>query len=214
MKKLLVAISITILSFNFLKAQEKGDIELGGNIGVNFSNVTLGRNTFNNSNLSTDHTTGFNIALTGEYYFSDRWGIKTKLIYDQKGWGNGFLDNYDTGERVISDYELSYFTIPVLANWHFGSNRNWYLNFGLYAGFLIDVNLKDISTNIELMESFETTDIGLALGIGYKFQISENTRLFFEFDGQSGFNSINKENNGENITNSRSSINFGALFFL
>ncbi len=64
------------------------------------------------------------------------------------------------------------------------------------------------------MENFETTDIGLALGIGYKFQISENTRLFFEFDGQSGFNSINKENNGENITNSRSSINFGALFFL
>lgn len=28
------------------------------------------------------------------------------------------------------------------------------------------------------MENFETTDIGLALGIGYKFQISENTRLF------------------------------------
>ena len=214
MKKLLIATSIAIVSINFLKAQEKGDVELGGNFGVNFSNLELGRNDFNYSESRIIHTIGFNIAFTGEYYFSDRWGIKTKLIYDQKGWGNGFIDNYDTGERFITDFELNYCTIPVLANWHFDPNRNWYLNFGLYVGFLIDVNLKDISNKNELMEIFETTGIGLAFGIGYKFQVSENIHLFFEFDGQSGFNSIYKENNGENITNNRSSFNFGVLFSL
>ncbi len=204
MKKLLIAIIISVLSIN-VYSQDTGDFELGGNLGVNFSNVgTQGE--------TTDITTSFNVAASGEYYFSDRWGLKTKLIFDQKGWGNGFFID-QLGRRSTSDYKMSYLTIPIMANWHFGSNRNWYLNFGIYAGFLLDVQLTDVSTNEDLSEAFNDADFGLALGIGYKFEVSENAKLFIELDGQNGFKTISKDSNSS-VLNNRSALNFGVLFSL
>lgn len=203
MKKLLCIIILTLASLSNISAQDKGDFELGANVGVNFSRVNA------SNNASTNNTTGFNFAAIGEYYFSDTWGIKAKLIYDKKGWGDGFLNDIDTGETVTTDFTLSYLTIPVMANWHFGSTKKWYLNFGLYAGFLLDAKAakKDVSTIIE------STDIGLALGIGYKFPIDDNTKLFVELDGQGGLTNVfSKTLDGSSIRNSRNSINFGVLF--
>ncbi|MDG1057558.1 MAG: hypothetical protein P8O83_07495, partial [Flavobacteriaceae bacterium] len=62
------------------------------------------------------------------------------------------------------------------------------------------------------------TDFGFAFGIGYKFKINDNIKLYIEFDGQSGFSDIFEENSGDlirtisTIRNVRSSFNIGALF--
>ena len=117
MKKILFTAAIAVLSFNIINAQlDKGDFELGFGVGVNFSNVAVGGDA---ENASESRTT-FNIGVSGEYYFSDRWGIKTKLIYDQKGWSNGFVFNEVTLEQTTKDFQLGYLTIPLMANWHFG----------------------------------------------------------------------------------------------
>lgn len=205
MKKLLFITTLALANFLNVVAQEEGDFELGAHVGVNFSRVSAG------NNATTNGTTGFNFAATGEYYFSEEWGIKAKLIYDQKGWGDGFLRNLDTGKEVIADYKLSYLTVPVMANWHFGSTAKWYLNFGVYFGFLMDAKAgeQDVKTFIE------NTDIGLALGVGYKFPIDDNTKLFIELDGQGGFTSIfAKTENNVSLRNTRSALNFGVLFDL
>ncbi len=208
MKKLLLLVTGLGL-FTATVAQEKGDFEVGGNIGVNFSNIVVSGN---NIDDQADSKTGFNIGATGEYYFSDRWGLKAKLIYDQKGWADSFAQNQETGNVVRGDMKVDYLTIPVMANWHFGKQRNWYLNFGFYGAFLLKAEVEGVDTS----EGFNNSDFGLALGIGVKFPVSDNAKLFIEYDGQSGFSNIAGGESDSSITlrNGRSAFNIGVLFDL
>ncbi|WP_055446208.1 porin family protein [Lacinutrix mariniflava] len=209
MKKLLLIASLAIFAVSTVNAQlDKGDFELGAGIGASFSNVTVSGNSEN----STNSLTSINFGASGEYYFSDRWGIKAELNYDQKGWADGFIFNEDTLENTTTDFQLSYLTIPVMANWHFGSTRKWYLNFGPYIGILL--NAEDSRLGMDVKEAFNTTDFGLAFGIGYKFEIADNTKLYIEYDGQSGVSDVFKNNEGDSVTNGRSSFNVGVLFSL
>lgn len=139
-------------------------------------------------------------------------GLKAKLVYDSKGWANGFIDDEENNSSTTTNFKLNYLSIPIMANWHFGSSRNWYLNFGPYVGFLISA--KDSALGMDVKEAFKSTDLGLALGIGCKFRINDNTKLFVEFDGQSGFVDIFEESHLVSVNNARSSLNFGVLFGL
>jgi opacity protein-like surface antigen len=215
MKK--ISILLILLSCNtFVLAQKKDTVEFGANVGLNRSYVS-------NTKGSTDPLMGFNIALLADYYFSDRWSIKGKLIYDQKGWANGFINfeqlyynpQYDPiiYGTIITDFNLDYITIPVMANWHFGKKRNWYLNFGPYVGFLVAA--KDSKLKYTFNEEFQNTDIGLALGIGVKIPVSDKLKIYFEYEEQDGFVDTYKINNtGSAVTNSRGSINVGLNFLM
>lgn len=205
MKKLFI---LGILAFGFTQtttAQKKGDVEFGLNIGYNSSTVSA-----SDSYSESDAGNGFNAGLAADYYFSDRWSIKAKLIYDQKGWNNGYFEN--TMGYYKADYNLNYLTIPVMANWHFGQKRNWYLNFGPYAGFLLSA--KESSHDTDVKDGFSNSDFGLALGIGVKIPISNKLKLSFEYEGQGGFNDIFKENDYSAVRNTRSSFNIGINFLL
>lgn len=210
MKKLLLCAALVFMSIAQLQAQEEGTIELGIGGGLNFATVSdiQGQN-------SAKSRIAFNFGASGEYYFSDRWGIKMKLTYDSKGWGDGFIESIDSFgnfQRLTTDFKLNYLTIPVMANWHFGSTRKWYLNFGGFAGFLLNAEAAENGQDIK--EGINSTDFGFAFGIGYKFEVSDNVKLFIEYDGQSGFTDIFKDNVGDTVRNARSSFNVGALFNL
>jgi len=208
MKKILTIVLFTSLSMFNLNAQSsKGDVELGIGLGFNYSNVVVGSNAEN----ATGSKTGLNVSAVGEYFFSDRWGIKAKLIYDQKGWGDGFFD--DENGSITTDFNLNYITIPVMANWHFGSTRKWYLNFGPYVGILL--NAETEKRGIEVTEAFSSTDFGFAYGIGYKFDVADNAKLYIEWDGQSGFSDVFEiSDSGSSVRNGRGSFNVGVLFNL
>ncbi|EHQ26833.1 porin family protein [Mucilaginibacter paludis] len=204
MKKILstLIIAVTFCTTAFSQTQSKG-IEAGINIGYSSSTAIS-----NNATNST-YKTGFNAGLSAENYFSDRWGLKVKVIYDQKGWKEGYITDYN-GHLVFTDYNLDYVTVPVMANWHFGRTRNWYLNFGPYIGFL--VNAKAPGANLDLKDYINSTDAGLALGIGIKFKIAEKTKLFIDYDAQAGATDIIKNNTGSSISLSRASFNVGLNF--
>lgn len=196
---LLAASSLTAFS------QKKGDVEFGFNTGLNLATVTSGDAT------NLDSRIGFNVGAFGDYYFSDRWSIKAKLTFDQKGWNNGFIATED-GAAYTTDYRFDYLTVPVMANWHFGKKRNWYLNFGPYAGFLISA--KETTLNIDLKDFSQSIDAGLALGIGVKIPIANKIKILLETDGQAGITDILKDNQGVSLKNSRSSFNAGLVFEL
>lgn len=204
MSKNFILTIVCSLAFIFhSKAQSIGDFEFGGNIGANLSNVTTSEGLANSNPLFS-----YQIGLTGEYYFAYSWGVKMKLIYDKKGWADGFLEdeNFNT---MTTDFELNYLTIPVMANWHFGRTKNWYLNFGPYVGFLLSA--QDSESQTDLKDYLNSTDVGLALGIGHKFEINDRTHIFVEYDGQSGLTDIFEENSGSAVRMSRSSFNVGVL---
>jgi hypothetical protein len=186
-------------------AQKRGDVELGVNLGFNKSSVSNDKN-------QSDQGAGFNFAGSVDYYFSNRWSLKGKLIYDQKGWDNDVIQDSNTGYYYPTNFNVNYLTVPVMANWHFGKTRNWYLDFGPYIGFLL--NAKDTHYGTNVTNAFNTTDFGLSLGIGVKIPVSDKIKIFIEMDGQGGATNIIKDNPYSAITNSRSSLNFGMNFLL
>jgi opacity protein-like surface antigen len=211
MKKLFItALFVLGLSSTTFAQQSKGDVEFGFNLGYNFSTVS------NSEGESTDPGSGINLGASADYYFSDRWSIKGKLIYDQKGWNNGFVDysliSNDPVASYRTDFNLNYLTVPVMANWHFGSKRNWYLNFGPYAGFLLSAN--ETARDKDVTDGFNSTDFGLALGIGVKIPVTDKLKISLEYDDQTGFSDVFKISSGSAVRNSRGSFNIGVNFLL
>ena len=190
---LILVLALSPLAFS----QTQGDNEVTATVGYNSSTVTI-------SNLNADYRSGLNIGLGAEHYFSESWGFKTKVLYDQKGWANGFYLNLATA------YQLDYVTVPLLADWHFGRTKNWYLNFGPYVGFLI--NAKLAANGQDVKSFFNSADGGIDVGIGVKFPVAEHTKFFIELNGQGGVADIAKNNSGNTIKNSVSSINIGLNF--
>lgn len=205
MKKLLTLLLIAGFGMTS-QAQEKNSLELGLHVGYNLATVSTSNQT--NSN----YRNGFNVTAVGDYFFSDRWSIKAKIGYDQKGWDSGYLTNLDNGQSFITDYHINYLTIPVMANWHFGKKRNWYLNFGPYFGILL--NASETKFNTDLKNFIHNRDIGIDLGIGVKLPVANRVKVLLELDGQSGFTDLFKQNQGYQIRSNRSSFNAGLLFGL
>ena len=206
MKKILTTLIIIMAAFTTttFAQQQKGDVEFGIHVGYGGSNVS-------SSNLvNSSISSAFNAGIATDFYFSNRWSLKTKLIFDQKGWGSGFLATVD--DQFITDFRLNYITLPIMANWHFGKKRNWYLNFGPYVGYLAGAKATDVSTDVK--DYFHNTDFGLAAGIGTKIRLSNNLKLLIEYDDQEGLIDIFKVNSGSAVRNSRASINVGLNFIL
>ncbi len=205
MKKNLLTVIFIFGLATYSWSQKKGDVEFGLNIGLNNSTASDDASDF-------DPGYGFNVGGSIDYYFSSDWSIKAKLIYDQKGWNNDFIEDVNTGNVYPTDVNLNYVTVPVMAGWHFGKTRNWYLNFGLYMGVLLEA--KETRFDSDISEYFNDNDMGLALGIGVKIPVSNKLKIFFEFDGQGGFNDVLRNNQYSALTNTRSSLNFGINFLL
>ena len=202
MKKLLMAVLVLgLVPMAF--GQGKGKVEFGLNIGYNNATVS-------DADYTADNGSGFNLGASADYYFSDAWSMKIKLIYDQKGWDNGYII-LDDDTEWLTDFNLNYVTVPVMASWHFAPKRNWYLSFGPYVGFLVDA--KETHFDSDVKDGFNTTDFGLAVGIGVKIPVSNKLKIFFEYEGQGGFSNIFKDDYAD-VTNSRSSFNAGINFMM
>ena len=208
MKKFLTTLLILSGVYSVSFAQTKGAVNFGANVGFNSSSVESSQ-----SGQSSNYTGGFNVGGYLEYYFSDRWSIKGKVTYDQKGWGNGYLIDNNGNEVDGINFHLNYLTIPIMANWHFGRTRNWYLNFGPYVGVLLNAN-ESSNSGLDVKSAFNTTDVGLDLGIGVKIPITNKVKLFFEYDGQAGATTLFKQSEGDNVQSIRSSFNAGLAFSL
>ncbi len=198
MKKLLLA-TLMLFVFGNLSAQsDSGDFTIAPQVGLNLSNYT------SSANLNNKIRTSFNAGVIGEYYFSDRWSLRSGLLYDSKGTvvtqsGQDFID------------KLNYMALQLHANWHFGSNRNWFLNFGPTLGFLISAKGDVPGGEIDIKDQLDSTfDVGLGIGIGYKFDISNDTQLFIQYQGYNGFISIIDAD--VSLMNATSAVNLGVIF--
>ena len=205
MKKIFITLFIALSFYGISKAQvkEKGDTEFGVTLGLNTSYVTDG-----NYGGSTDAIAGLNVGVAGDFYFSNRWSLKVKVLYDQKGSGNGLVISDNNGNQAGGfNLKANYITIPVMANWHFGMHRNWYLDFGPYIGILTSATYG----GEDIKDALNSTDAGFRVDLGVKFPISDRAKFFIEIGGQGGAANVFKESDG-NLLNETSSLNVGVNF--
>lgn len=203
MKKIFLFATIMALGLSSTFAQGKGDVEFGLNIGYNISNLW--------SSYSSDTGDGLNVGGSADFYCSHRLSIKTKVIYDQKGWNNGLITDLDTGISYRTNFNMNYLTIPVMANWHFGPGGNCYMSLGPYVGIML--NAKETRFDTDVKDAFTAADFGVAFGIGVKIPVSHKMKIFLEYDGQSGFTDVFQDNSNYG-SNGRSSFNAGVNFIM
>ncbi len=220
MKKLLLSLAIASISVLNVTAQNTGEFQFGIGGGINFSNVSI-----DNDDAKTNPITSFNAALSAEYYFGNRLGVKTKLIYDNKGWGGETTDT-TTNTTINTEYNLTYITVPIMANWHFGSlqsrsksfvTRPWYVSLGPYIGFL--TNATESESGKDFKKELKGFDYGAAFNFGLRFEIADFTKLYVEYDAQYGLADISAGATTSNINDDtaiknglRNSVNVGLLF--
>lgn len=220
MKKLLLSIIITSFVLLNINAQNYGEFQFGFGGGVSFSNAII-----DDDAIETSSLTSFNIALSTEYYVHSRFGIKAKIIFDNKGWAGEIIDPNSIIETIKTENALTYITVPVMASLHFGSiqsrakqfaTRPWYLSLGPYVGFL--TKAEETELGIDFKETLKGVDFGAAFNFGIRFEISRSAKLYVEYDGQYGFADISAgtttsaSNDNISIKNGlRSSANLGVL---
>lgn len=176
----------------FAQVREKGTIELTPQIGYVSSY-------FEGDGSDPDATrTSIRFGVTGDYFFNDRWSLRSGVVYNSMGGDDGF-----------NEVAVNYVNIPLNANWHFGSTRKWNLNFGLTPGFLASADVDGIDVD----DAFESFQLGFTYGIGYKLEISEKFSLLFDLQGFAGLTDIAADPNFE-AQNVSGSLNIGGVFKL
>lgn len=190
MKKV-ICLGLLLSGFlGFSQLREKGAIELTPLIGYGSANY------YGEKNLSNDPISSVNLGVNGDYFFNDRWSLRSGLLFQTMG------------SEVIDGYEekLNYLTIPVNANWHFGSTRKWNLNFGPSAGFLLSAK----GDGEDIKEFVNTFQLGLNVGIGYKIEISEKFSILIDYQALVGMTDVPKDSDFT-LKNNYGAFNVGGV---
>ena len=194
MKKWIVLSSLFISFLGSAQLREKGTTELILVIGSATSSYY---GTTNNLLYSTP-ISSVNIGVQGDYFYSNRWSLRSGLLLQKMGSQfPGYIE------------ELKYVSVPVNANWHFGSTRKWNLNFGPTLGLLTSAT----ANGVDIKSKANGFQYGLQIGIGYKLQLTDNFSILLDYQSMSGLSKISKDSQNQ-IKNSYGSFDLGAVFKL
>ncbi|MBW2961221.1 porin family protein [Mesonia aestuariivivens] len=195
MKKLLLVFGLAICGTFFSYGQ---NFEIGGQVGYGISNVYT-------DDDSADSKGVFHIGAVAQYNFNEDWSLVGELLYDQKGYS--YTDGTD-GEESIN-----YLSVPVMAKYNFGSSTKFYLQAGLYGAFLLSAEGEFEGRDVDTKDAYESTDFGVAFGLGVEFPIQENLKLFVDLVANSGFSNIAAESDFD-ITNGATKAGVGLRYSL
>ncbi len=195
MKKILLSITSILFAttFSFSQERDKGDIELIPNIGYSVAMV------FGEDAPDLEPISSIQFGVLGDYYLNDRWSLRSGISYFTMG-----------SSTPYTELELNYLTIPLNANWHFGSERHWNLNFGVSPQFL----LKATADNMDVKEFYKDFQIAFSYGIGYKIEVSETFGILIDLQGLIGITNNLEDSTGIRRNNAGGSINVGGVIVL
>jgi Outer membrane protein beta-barrel domain len=201
MKKLLLLVTLVSIGFTNAQTKEKGTIEITPKIGYSRFNQQ-----------SEKEYNGYNPAVefsgTIDYYFNTRWSLRSGLVYSKMRGRGIILDGF-------FEDQLNYLSIPLNANWHFGSTRKWNLNFGLSPSFLTSGSAatNDYSTSNMDVKIVKPFQLGMTFGFGYKIEITKKFGILLDGQWFNGLTNIAKS--GSYIfTNSGFTYNIGGVIEL
>ncbi|MBL0342506.1 MAG: PorT family protein [Bacteroidetes bacterium] len=215
MKKALLTIAIVIAA---LSTQAQGSFRVGVSGGVN-STWLMNKNVF-------DANDGLDIAAT----FGGRFGIDAIYSFNPKlGVGIGFnfisknCQKY-SGDKTGLDGDLTtslnYFDIPVLLR--LTSSGGTYFEVGPQFGFLTkaeetyegNVSSPFDYSDVDVKNSFETTNIALVFGFGVDIDVTENIFITTGLRLGYGFSDVTKEyeNGLEFLTDNPEALTNNAIY--
>ncbi len=198
---------------------QKGSFELGLSAGINSAKVS---NADDQSFLKVDSKYGLNIGLSADYFLTDHWSVKTRLAYDEKGLDGHFLRrplDQASGfafRDINSDFKLTYLTVPVTVNRHFGKTFDFSIGLGGYVGFLLDSNEEDHQSLFGTSRKFSETDFGVVGTIAVKYPLAAKLKIGLQYEFQQGLSELYNPNPATSPQhfNSRHNLSVGCYYVL
>jgi hypothetical protein len=185
MKKIVLVAVIAIISLVSVNAQTS----FGAKAGVNVAKL-IGDVPDNESLI------GFNAGLFAEITLADSFYIQPELFYSTQG---GTFDFPIIGS---TDLKLNYINLPIMFKYDV-ANR-FYLEAGPQVGFLVAADLGDL----DVKDSYETTDFGVNFGLSYGF----TEKIFAQARYNIGMTNIVKDNGDDKVSNAVMSFSLGYKF--
>ena len=201
--KIFFCFGLLLCSFyGFAQLRDKGTIELAPIIGYSTSATPL-------TASGSDYVTDIQIGSHIDYFFNNRWSIRSGLLLQTMGTKKIKFLFFE------SDYseKTRHLTVPLVINWHFGSTRKWYFNYGTSIGLLLEAKADNGGGNgyVDIKDNANSFQFGVNTGVGYKLEISPKLSIVFDASFMLGLTDTNKEETRKNFY---SSYNTGLVFKL
>lgn len=169
MKRILLVSLLTSFSTN-AQIREKGDFEITPYIGYGVSAFT-GKTEdyvpkeYKKNNYLESIGFGFGMNL----YLNNRFSIRSGLTHQMMGTEGFVYENPFNGRGSYVVQKLSYMSIPLHLNWHFGELRNW----SLYGGATFGLSTRATSNEKDIKSYINEAQIGFGYGLAYKYVIND-----------------------------------------
>lgn len=176
MQKSMTYIIQSIILISTLSSSAMAQPKFGATYGIVSSNFSVDPD----SGVSLDSNLGITIGGVFVYPINDNLDLRSGLSFTQKG---SKIDTEFFGITAKSTTDLSYLTIPLLAQYKLNSSGNTLYGLGgLDIGILMSANIDaqirgelfgvnfDSDTSYSVKDDLKSTDIALNIGGGYMIE--------------------------------------------
>jgi hypothetical protein len=131
---------------------------------------------------SFSFSTGFML----DYYFSNKFCLKTALTFDRKGFSGEVEYETTTVDNPEGDHWITrihkenydYLVLPILLSYSKSTESSFYFNAGPYVAYLLRrTSFSDYEGWTDLTNFTKRLDLGLSLGFGWEIKIGKRTVL-------------------------------------
>jgi len=198
----LVSITLILLSYN-----AHSQIKLGLQLGANFANTKFTPD----PDFECENKTFFMGGALAEIKISNMFYIQPEVNYLSKGSSTKTVFNTISYTAVV-DLIFNYYEIPinVLAKFDAG-NFKPFIFAGPSLSFLSKATVKSESSETDILENLEKTDLSVNFGAGGEFKLSNSIGLFIMARYSLGLTDISKAED-EEIKNQGIAIMAGFKF--
>ena len=185
----LIVVALTVSLF------ANAQVKFGPIAGVNLANVGGDESSENAMKI------GFHVGGIVEISVNDNFIVAPGIIYSIKG----------TQSKINSDFKLNlnYLEIPINAKYKLESGLNFFA--GPYIGILMSAKVTDGTTDDDVKEFIQSTDVGLNIGLGFDLE----SGLGFSAQYGLGLSNLNKDFAGlTTSTNTNNCIGISIRYML
>lgn len=174
-----MALVLTLISVS------TAQVKIGATLGATSSNLSIDPD----EGVSSDSKTGFTLGAFLEYPLNDNVNFRTGISFAQKG---AEFSEEEFGFTIKTSTNLSYLTIPLLAQYKFNSPGNTLYGIGgLDIGILMSADVEaeisgtilgvtfDSDTSFSIKDDLSSTDIAFNIGAGIMMEVG-NARVYGE----------------------------------
>lgn len=170
-----------LLALMFILGSAQGQTEdrfsLGPRAGVLFPTI-VGEDV-----TDSEVNTGYTFGLTTTYSIMQHTGITVDFLFTQEGAKTGG-----------NELKLNYLRLPIYFNYFFNELGEVFRP-KIYAGIVPGIMTQAEINDAEVVENFNTFDLGIGGGIGFNYQVAERTWLNVDVRYVRGLTNINEATN-------------------